>query len=321
MLSFFDCVPSRLLDFGVFGIRDTDFHGPALQPLASEVEGIDVDGPVPPLHDSGDELLGMERSIASRQNVPHGPEIAVREPRHPSRVHVQLPEPADPRRGAPQSTVDFVRVVLISGIMGGLIRGPTAGTRDREHYVRRVRCSFERRSEKRHAGLKAARSLGHRAHDLIEHMLGNNERSHFSSLRPIEFGYVLHGEHERLGKRIFSGIPDMSLSLVAQAVIADPMVPLRMRIHVHAGLLFGVIGNPRPDRDLIRNPRARADEASVKAGFHARHGKRLELREYASHEFYFCLPPWSFEHSLFSSLLSKGKWGGVRSRDAPRLPP
>jgi hypothetical protein len=152
------------------------------------VEGIDVDGPIAPLHDARDELVGMDRFIGSRENLPHGPEIAVREPRHSSRMHVQLPEPTDTRQGTPKGAVDFVRVIRISGIMGGLVRGPAAGTGDCEYYIRGVRSSFERCPEERYAGFKTARSFGYREHNLVKHILGNNKRSHFFSLRPIEFG-------------------------------------------------------------------------------------------------------------------------------------
>ncbi len=161
MLSSINSVLSRFLDFGIFGIRYADFHSPALQALASEVEGIDVDGPLAALHDARDELVGMERSIGSRENLPHGPEVAVRQPRHPSRVHVYFTDPADAGQGAPQCAIDLVRVIFISGIMGGFVRGPAAGTRDREHYVGRIRRSFERCSEKRHAGFETAWSLGY----------------------------------------------------------------------------------------------------------------------------------------------------------------
>src|SRR5258707_4900682 len=46
----FNRVPSRLLDLGDIGIHDLDFHRSAPEPLASEVERIDVDRLIAALH-------------------------------------------------------------------------------------------------------------------------------------------------------------------------------------------------------------------------------------------------------------------------------
>jgi hypothetical protein len=76
VLSSFDGFLSRLLDLGNIGIHDFDFHGPAPEPLTSEVLRVDVDSPVPALHYSGDELVGMQRVINARQDLFDRPKVA-----------------------------------------------------------------------------------------------------------------------------------------------------------------------------------------------------------------------------------------------------
>jgi len=58
------------------GIHNLDFHRSALQPLASEVERVDVDCSIPTLHYSGDELVGAQRFIDPREYLPHRLQIA-----------------------------------------------------------------------------------------------------------------------------------------------------------------------------------------------------------------------------------------------------
>src|SRR5437899_5589598 len=58
LVSSFDSFPSRLLNLGSMGIHNLDFHRSTLQPLASEVVGIDIDCPVSSLHHPADELIG-----------------------------------------------------------------------------------------------------------------------------------------------------------------------------------------------------------------------------------------------------------------------
>jgi hypothetical protein len=102
LFSSFDSVPSRLLDLGDIGIHDLDFHRPAPEPLASEVERVGVDCPISALQHPSDELAGVQGVINSRQDLPHGLEIATGKPGHSSWVYVEFPEPTDSGQSAPQ---------------------------------------------------------------------------------------------------------------------------------------------------------------------------------------------------------------------------
>ena len=99
---------------GAIGIHDVDFHRSTVEPLASEVERVDVDCPIAPLHDSGDELLGMQGLVGAGQDLPHGAQVSARKPGHSSRVDVKLTEPQDARYSARERFIDLVRVVLIA---------------------------------------------------------------------------------------------------------------------------------------------------------------------------------------------------------------
>src|SRR5437016_5068931 len=57
LLSSFDGVTSGLLDLESIGIHNLDFHRPAIEPLASEVDRINIDSPVAALHHPRNELV------------------------------------------------------------------------------------------------------------------------------------------------------------------------------------------------------------------------------------------------------------------------
>src|SRR5438552_3630787 len=88
---------SRLVDHGSVGIHDEQFHVLALQALASEMERVNVNRPVSLLHHPGDELVGVQRVVIAGQDLFDRAAVATREPRHASRVNMELPKPANPR--------------------------------------------------------------------------------------------------------------------------------------------------------------------------------------------------------------------------------
>jgi len=118
----------------------------------------------------------MQCFVGASQDVLHRPEIAARESGHSSRVHVELPEPMDSGQSAPEGVIDLVRVVFVSGIVSGLLRGPPAGARNCEHYAGRIEGFLPRSTEERHAGLASVRSFGNPPHDPIKNVFGNRER-------------------------------------------------------------------------------------------------------------------------------------------------
>lgn len=184
---------SRLLNNWSVGLHDLKPHDISPQTLASEVIRVDVHAPVSPLHDAGDKLLGMQGVIRSRKDLAHGPQIATGKPSHPARMNVQLSEPFNAWKGALQGGKDFIRLILVSGIMGRLVRGALSRTGDGEHHVHRDggnvhriaglrwwgrRRSSDSRAKERHAGLKSNLGFENQALKLVENMPGNENSFH-----------------------------------------------------------------------------------------------------------------------------------------------
>jgi hypothetical protein len=119
------------------GFHDLKLHGSALQTLAVEVIRVDVHAPVSALHDAGDEHLGMQSVVLTREDLPDGSPVAIGKPGHAFRVDVQFPKPLDTRNGAPQRIEDFVRVILVTGILGRLMGGAPSRARHREDHIGR----------------------------------------------------------------------------------------------------------------------------------------------------------------------------------------
>jgi hypothetical protein len=59
------------------------------------MKGVDINRSLSPLHHPGNEHVGVQRFIGSREDLPDSAQIAAREPSHSSRVHVKFTEPAD----------------------------------------------------------------------------------------------------------------------------------------------------------------------------------------------------------------------------------
>src|SRR6266571_319032 len=73
---------SRLVDRGSIGIYNQQFHAIALQALASEVEGVDVNSRIFALHHPGDELAGVQRVAIAGEDLFDRAPVAARKPRH-----------------------------------------------------------------------------------------------------------------------------------------------------------------------------------------------------------------------------------------------
>jgi len=90
---------------------------------------VDVHAPISALHDASNELLGVQGFVVPREDLSHSPSVAIGKPGHASRMHVKFTEPLDTRKGTPQGIKDFVRVLVIPGVMGRFMGGAPSRTR------------------------------------------------------------------------------------------------------------------------------------------------------------------------------------------------
>ena len=164
-----------------------DSHRLALQPLAGEVERVNVDRPVLSLHHSRNELVGVQRIVIAGQDVPDRAVVAARKPGHAARMGVEFPDPANARHGASERLVNLIRMVVISRIVRRFMYGPFPRSCDRKNNIAvawpyritiGLAIPFETRAEERHASLKVVPGFKNRGDDFRKHRFWNHKGFH-----------------------------------------------------------------------------------------------------------------------------------------------
>jgi len=160
----------------------------------------------------------------------------------PSESHViplgvhGIRRPSDPRQRVAQRAVNLVRVGLVSGIMGRLIRRFPSGP-----------AIASTTSQSRSTDAPKSVTPGPMPTEVADTDFAISsyiflEIQAFSFFLPTshQFRDVFRGEARAPGRRVSSaGFQTWPFLLVAKSVVSDPVMPLGMRLHVDAGLVSG----------------------------------------------------------------------------------